>query len=153
MSRQTAYVRNNGLANNVPSFTIISNHCAHLGCPVQPGGPTDSESAKDIETTSGTVTLIPTQPASFVCPCHGGAYDTEGNRTAGPPVRGLDRYEFSIIGGNLVLGERFSVGSVEGTEAAAQITRYTRFDPGQHVDGWERILYPLSPRGPRGQPW
>ena len=42
------------------------------------------------------------QPAGFGCPCHGGAYDTEGNRTAGPPVRSLDRYEFSIIDGNLV---------------------------------------------------
>ena len=32
------------------------------------------------------------QPAGFGCPCHGGAYDTEGNRTAGPPVRSLDRF-------------------------------------------------------------
>ncbi len=148
VSRQTAFVRNNGLTNNVPSFTIISNHCVHLGCPVQPGGPTKTDSKKDIETSSGTITMIPTQPASFVCPCHGGAYDTEGNRTAGPPVRALDRYEFSIINNELVLGERFSVGSVEGMGAAAIITRCTRFDPGQHIDGAERILYPLSPRGP-----
>ena len=149
VSRQTAYVRNNGLANNVPSFTIISNHCVHLGCPVQPGGPTDSESSMEIETSSGTITLIPTQPASFVCPCHGGAYDTEGNRTSGPPVRALDRYEYSIVGGELVVGERFSVGKVEGKEAAARVWKYKRFDPGHHVDGWAHILNPLSPRGPR----
>ena len=38
------------------------------------------------------MTLIPTsRPAGFVCPCHGGQYDTEGNRIAGPPVRALDR--------------------------------------------------------------
>ena len=43
------------------------------------------------------VRLIPTQPAGFGCPCHGGAYDTEGNRTAGPagtrarPLRVHDR--------------------------------------------------------------
>jgi hypothetical protein len=28
VSRRTAFVRNNGVVNNVPSFTIISNHCA-----------------------------------------------------------------------------------------------------------------------------
>src|SRR4051794_9687390 len=43
VSRRTAYVRNNGLAgtapNQVPSFTVLSNRCAHLGCPVQPNGP------------------------------------------------------------------------------------------------------------------
>ena len=58
--------------------------------------------------------LTPTQPSGFGCPCHGGAYDTEGNRVAGPPVRALDRYEYSIIDGNLVLGQPYSVGEVDG---------------------------------------
>ena len=31
VSRRTAYVRNNGLAGSAPSFTILSNRCAHLG--------------------------------------------------------------------------------------------------------------------------
>ena len=44
--------------------------------------------------------------SGFGCPCHGGAYDSEGNRTAGPPVRALDRYEFSIKEGSLWLGSR-----------------------------------------------
>ena len=82
-----------------PSFTIISNHCAHLGCPVQPNGPL---AEKDTKTVSRDVTLIPTPPSGFGCPCHGGQYDTEGNRTAGPPVRALDRYSFSIRNGHLV---------------------------------------------------
>ena len=34
VSRRTAFVRYNGPLNGLPSFTIISNHCAHLGCPV-----------------------------------------------------------------------------------------------------------------------
>ena len=38
VSRRTAYVRYNGPQNGQPSFTILSNHCAHLGCPVQPNG-------------------------------------------------------------------------------------------------------------------
>jgi hypothetical protein len=91
------------------------------------------------------VRLIPSQPASFVCPCHGGSYDIEGNRTAGPPVRALDRFSYSIIDGKLVLGTRFSVGKVEGTGRDALLVTYTRFDPGQHVDGWEQIFNPVSP--------
>src|SRR5205807_10231464 len=42
-SRRTAFIRNNGSLGTgnaaVPSFTIISNRCAHLGCPVQANGP------------------------------------------------------------------------------------------------------------------
>src|SRR5919204_488810 len=30
VTRRTAYVRNNGTLNGSPSFTIISNRCAHL---------------------------------------------------------------------------------------------------------------------------
>ncbi len=38
VGRRTAYIRNNGVVNGVPSMTIISNRCVHLGCPVQPAG-------------------------------------------------------------------------------------------------------------------
>jgi menaquinol-cytochrome c reductase iron-sulfur subunit len=145
VSTRTAFIRNNGFVNEVPSFTIISNRCVHLGCGTQPGGPTPAEEAVEVETDSGVVRLIPTQPASFVCPCHGGAYDVEGNRTAGPPVRALDRYLYSIVNGNLVLGLRYSVGKVEGTGADARIVGYTRYDPGEHVDGPTDWLYPISP--------
>ena len=138
-------MRNNGFLNDVPSFTIISNRCAHLGCPTQPGGPTQTEDATEVDTDSGLVKLIPSQPSGFLCPCHGGAYDIEGNRTAGPPVRGLDRYLYSIVNGNLVLGQRYSVGKVDGTGAEARIVGYTRYDPGQHVDGPTDWLYPISP--------
>ena len=113
VSRRTAFVRNNGDLDGVPSFTIISNRCVHLGCPVQPNGPVEDEDAKEIE----TVRLIPTEPTGFGCPCHGGQYDIEGNRTAGPPVRALDRYEFKIEGDRLVLVDAYSVGMVEGQGA------------------------------------
>jgi Rieske Fe-S protein len=142
VSRQTAFVRNNGLVNDVPSFTIISNHCVHLGCPTQPNGPTDFENPNVVTTGNGDVELIATQPAGFGCPCHGGQYDNEGNRTAGPPVRSLDRYRFSIVEGKLVLGERISVGKVVGTGGEAVIHAYDRYYPGAHVDGWETVLYP-----------
>jgi Rieske Fe-S protein len=143
VSKRTAYIRNNGLsANKEPSFTIIYSRCVHLGCPVQPNGPVDDKVVKYKDVTLKTVL-----PSGFGCPCHGGAYDTEGNRVAGPPVRSLDRYAFSIVNGNLVLGKHFSVGTVEGTGADAKISRYRQAYPGVHVDGIERWLYPIPVPG------
>jgi menaquinol-cytochrome c reductase iron-sulfur subunit len=147
VSRRTAYIRYNGPVKNLPSFTILSNRCAHLGCPVQPGGLVQTKQTKDQKTTSGQlITLIPVLGlSSFSCPCHGGAYDSEGNRTAGPPVRGLDRYEYLIKNGHLVLGTTFSVGHVDGTGAQAKIHRYPLAGPGQHIDGPEAWFYPFQP--------
>jgi menaquinol-cytochrome c reductase iron-sulfur subunit len=150
VSRQTAYIRNNGAVIHegkpVPSLTIISNHCAHLGCPVQPAGPIDTTKTKTIHTTTGPVTLIPALPAGgFACPCHGGAYDQEGNRTAGPPVRSLDRFNYSIVNGHLFLEKPYSVGTVKGTGKHAEIWKYSQHNPGQHVDGIERFFYPVQP--------
>jgi Rieske Fe-S protein len=142
VSRRTAFVRYNGELNNQPSFTIISNHCAHLGCPVQPNGPLDNKNTKEL----ADVTLIPTVSiAGFGCPCHGGQYDTEGNRTAGPPVRALDRYSFSIRNGHVFVGKPFSVSSVDGTGANAKIHKWTLSFPGEHVNGIESWLYPIQP--------
>jgi Rieske Fe-S protein len=152
VSRRTAFVRNNGAVafegKQVPSFTIISNHCAHLGCPVQANGPSGAIlGLKTLTETgkNGKITLLPVVPAGFGCPCHGGQYDTEGNRTAGPPTRGLDRYSFEIDNGRLVLLSSYSVSKVEGTGAQAKIHKYKEVGPGEHVDGVEQILYPLNP--------
>jgi Rieske Fe-S protein len=152
VSRRTAFIRNNGTltvnGKPEPSFTIISNRCAHLGCPVQANGPTGAIlGMKTIteHTSSGEIRLEPVVPAGFGCPCHGGQYDTEGNRTAGPPVRGLDRYAFEIKNGHLILLSTFSVAKVDGTGAQAKIHKYKSVGPGEHVDGWEQILYPLNP--------
>ena len=146
ISRRTAYIRNNGFFRGKPSFTVLSNRCAHLGCPVQPNGPLFENRKVEQPTKAGDVTLIPVLPAGgFGCPCHGGQYDQEGNRTAGPPVRALDRYEFYIRNGRLSLGKTFSVAKVDGAGASAQIHKYKLTGPGQHVDGWEQIFYPLQP--------
>jgi menaquinol-cytochrome c reductase iron-sulfur subunit len=142
VSRRTAFVRNNGLTDSgEPSFTILYSRCVHLGCPVQPNGPIDEKARKNVN----GVELRPVLAQSFGCPCHGGLYDAEGNRRAGPPVRSLDRYTFSIKDGRLVLGELFAVGSVSGTGASAQISRYPWATPGTHVDGIEAWLYPIVP--------
>jgi Rieske Fe-S protein len=147
VSRRTAYVRYNGRTDDgEPSFTILSSRCVHLGCPVQANGPFDGaplDVAEFAEQGDIRPTLQPVLAESFGCPCHGGQYDGEGNRTAGPPVRSLDRYEFSIIEGRLVLGRIFSVGDVQGTRASAVMTRYGETAPGVHVDGPEAWLYPI----------
>jgi Rieske Fe-S protein len=158
VSRRTAFIRNNGTVavtdpttkktTQQPSFTIISNRCAHLGCPVQANGPQGSILGKPTQfehTLNGRIRLIPAIPAGYGCPCHGGQYDTEGNRTAGPPVRALDRYEFEINHGRLILLSTYSVSHVVGTGAQAQIYAYKQAGPGQHVDGPEQWFYPLQP--------
>ena len=147
VSRRTAYVRNNGLKEGAPSFTILSNRCVHLGCPVQVNGLSLEDQKQLVSVENGpSVELTPTQAASgFGCPCHGGQYDTEGNRTAGPPVRALDRYRFAIRNGRLVLTEPYSVGEVDGQGADAVIHAYDWVNPSVHVDGIEAILYPLEP--------
>ena len=148
VSRRTAYVRNNGpTSNGVPSFTILFSRCVHLGCPVQANGPFEGKPISYNAKDQPEVTLQPVLAASFGCPCHGGQYDGEGNRTAGPPVRSMDRFQFAIRNGNLFLQKIFSVGTVEGTGASAQIQRYTRTYPGVHVDGLEQWLYPIPVPG------
>lgn len=147
VSRRTAFIRNNGFTDaGVPSFTALFSRCVHLGCPVQPNGPIDEDKKIDVNGAE----LRPVLAASFGCPCHGGQYDSEGNRTAGPPVRSLDRYEFSIKEGNLVLGRLFSVGTVEGTGSGAKISKYYKAFPGVHVDGPEAWLYPIPTPGSTG---
>ncbi len=70
-------------------YSVISNRCAHLGCPVQ---------------NSGT---------GFVCPCHGGAYTDDGIRSAGPPARSLDRFMWEVRGDKLWAVGEYSV-SLDG---------------------------------------
>ncbi len=142
VTRRTMFIRNNGLIEGVPSFTTLYSRCAHLGCPVQPNGLIDEE-AKQTVGKQG-VELTPVLATGFGCPCHGGQYDTEGNRTAGPPVRALDRAEFSIRDGKLYLGKFYSVSEVQGAGARARIKKYGRAVPGVHVDGVSGWLYPIE---------
>jgi menaquinol-cytochrome c reductase iron-sulfur subunit len=94
-------------------YSVISNVCMHLGCPVQ-------------ASTSG-----------FVCPCHGGSYDSNGARLAGPPVRPLDRYTWVERGDELWATGIYALKK-DGAKA-------THRDPGQHTSGPEQWFYPLQP--------
>jgi Rieske Fe-S protein len=145
VSRRTAYVRNNGLVGSRPSFTIMSSRCTHVGCPTQPDGPLFPRQRTFEHANGGEVALVPASPAGFGCPCHGSQFDTEGNRTAGPAPRALDRYQFSIRNGRLVLGDLYSVSRVEGTGAAARIRSFKLKGAGEPATGPESLLYPLDP--------
>lgn len=94
-------------------FSVISNVCMHLGCPVQ---------------ASNT---------GFICPCHGGAYNQDGARTAGPPVRPLDRFIWEKRGDELWATAIYALEKDGG--------RATHRDPGQHTNGPESLFYPLQP--------
>ncbi len=159
VSRRAAFIRNNGTVTvtnpktkkktQQPSFSIISNRCTHLGCPTQANGPSGQQFTGTPEvrerTKNGPVDLLPVIPAGYGCPCHGSQFDTEGNRTTGPAVRALDRYEFEIDNGRLILLSTYSVTQVVGTGSAAKIYRYQEAGPGEHVDGPEQWFYPLQP--------
>jgi len=101
------------------AFVLISNICMHLGCPVQ-------------ATRLG-----------FTCPCHGGQYDTHGRRTAGPPIRPLNRFEYQIgENGHLYAGRVFA----SKEEGDSVVMTDTWKDPGQPVEGLLSFLYPAPPR-------
>src|SRR5437868_1744067 len=88
VSRRTAFVRNNGaVGNNVPSFTIISNRCAHLGCPVQANGPTGAilgEKNVTEHTVNGSILLRPVVPAGFGCRSEERRVGKEGSSRLSP---------------------------------------------------------------------
>jgi Rieske Fe-S protein len=54
------------------SLNVLSNSCAHLGCPV-----------RWVEVEG---------EGEFLCPCHGGIYDINGGYVGGPPPRGMYEY-------------------------------------------------------------
>jgi len=147
LSRRLAYIRRNGPAEAAASFTIMSSRCTHVGCPTQPGGALDQRNAQAVRTDGGEdVRLIPTSGVStFSCPCHGSVFDAEGNRTAGPAPRPLDRYEFSVDRGRLRLHELVSISRVEGTGRAARFQTLPARAAGQPTAGVERWLYALQP--------
>jgi Rieske Fe-S protein len=111
LDRRVVFVRNDG----GDRFTAISNTCMHLGCPVRAFG------------SSG-----------FGCPCHGGQYDAEGRRIAGPPVRPLNRYDTKVVNGRLLLGALYAVDY--------SLHKHPLKAPGQPVTGLLSYLYPPAPQ-------
>jgi menaquinol-cytochrome c reductase iron-sulfur subunit len=119
--KATVYIRRwDPEVDNAPDkseqpYVAISTRCAHLGCPV-----------RYIQASQ-----------KFVCPCHGGVYDSQGKVEGGPPVRPLDRFETRVQQGRVQIGQRFSLNS--------QLERYPPRDPSNHLDGLWKYLYPPRP--------
>lgn len=125
------------IRNKNGQIIAIWNRCSHLGCPVEYSQGGDS----------------------FVCPCHGSAFNSLGLRTAGPAPRPLDRFNVKVVdaSGNvsghvgtvhgswanagtgptdrLLLGNAFSINS--------QQQPYPLHDPGEPVTGVLSNLYPF----------
>jgi menaquinol-cytochrome c reductase iron-sulfur subunit len=117
--KTTVYVRQGNPEINPEEspeeYIAISTRCAHLGCPV-----------RFVQASS-----------TFICPCHGGVYDFEGQVIGGPPVRPLDRFQTRVAAGQLELGPRYSVtNDLEPVRAR---------DPGEFTGGIWEYLYPPRP--------
>ncbi|MEW6034826.1 MAG: ubiquinol-cytochrome c reductase iron-sulfur subunit [Chloroflexota bacterium] len=64
------------------SFTAFDPHCTHLGCAY----------------------YWNPDRKFFLCPCHDGVFDIDGNVVSGPPPRPLDRLESKVSEGTLLVG-------------------------------------------------
>jgi len=81
------YVRRTGEGNQ--DVVVLSPTCPHLGCSIswQEDG------------------------NQFMCPCHKGAFDAQGQLTSGPPPRGMDSLPSEIRGGRLwIRWQDFKIG-------------------------------------------
>jgi Rieske Fe-S protein len=80
------------------SLNVLSNSCAHLGCPVR--------------------WVIVEGHGEFLCPCHGGIYDINGGWVGGPPPRGMYRYTQVKIeeDGKLYVKHEYDIGGNKGPQ-------------------------------------
>jgi menaquinol-cytochrome c reductase iron-sulfur subunit len=84
-ARTAAWVRRTGDT----SFTVFAVNCTHLGCPVN---------------------WVP-NAGLFLCPCHGGVYNADGQVVAGPPPRALFTYQVRVQDGHVqILTQPLQVG-------------------------------------------
>ena len=77
--KRSVYVTDSGNGN----FVVFSRVCSHLNCLVR------------WEESKG----------QFLCPCHGGVFDEEGNVVAGPPPRPLEKLSVKVEDGVLYVKE------------------------------------------------
>jgi menaquinol-cytochrome c reductase iron-sulfur subunit len=81
------WVRRDGHTDS--EVTVLSPICPHLGCPIN-WHPNLKE---------------------FICPCHGGTFNENGQYISGPPPRSMDPLPFEIQNGQLrVKWEEFKIG-------------------------------------------
>ena len=83
----------------VNTINVLSNSCAHLGCPVRWLVNADGH-------------------GEFLCPCHGGIYDINGGWVGGPPPRGMYRYTQVKVesDGNVYVKHGYDAGGKNGPQ-------------------------------------
>jgi len=80
ITRQTGWIVNEEelsiyvLTEDGREYIAMSNICTHLGCRIRWIADQDQ----------------------YVCPCHNGIFDKQGNVVSGPPPRSLDTYETKV---------------------------------------------------------
>lgn len=74
---------------------VFSATCPHLGCTVNAA------------------------PNGFLCPCHGSAWNAEGDRVGGPTRRGLDALEYEVSEGVVYVRYQYFKPSIEEKIAVA----------------------------------
>ncbi|MBI2854529.1 MAG: ubiquinol-cytochrome c reductase iron-sulfur subunit [Chloroflexi bacterium] len=77
------------VVKNETSVVAFDPHCTHLGCAYY-WNPDRNR---------------------FLCPCHAGVFDIDGNVISGPPPRPLDRLELRVDGGNILVGKTITSNS------------------------------------------
>jgi Rieske Fe-S protein len=79
------------------ALNVLSSSCAHLGCPVR--------------------WILREGEGEFLCPCHGGIYNINGEYVAGPPPRDLYRYDFEVRDdGSAYVRHEFNTGGDNGPQ-------------------------------------
>ncbi len=85
--RHSIWVRRQGQGEK--DITVLSPICPHLGCPVN----------------------YNLEKKDFVCPCHGGVFNSDGEHVSGPPPRSMDPLAFEVRAGRLwVRWQDFKIG-------------------------------------------
>lgn len=91
VERQTGWIESEEeiaayvLTENGREYTAMSNICTHLGCRVR----------------------WVADRSQFLCPCHNGIFDKQGNVVSGPPPRPLDRYQVRVEDNQLLVKVSF----------------------------------------------
>jgi menaquinol-cytochrome c reductase iron-sulfur subunit len=90
VTRHAVYVRRHGPGEQ--EVTVLAPICPHLGCPINWNGDRNE----------------------FLCPCHGGVFNSAGQTNAGPPPRRLDALEWQVRDGRLwVRWQDYKLGVAE----------------------------------------
>jgi Rieske Fe-S protein len=79
------------------ALNTLSSSCAHLGCPVR--------------------WVIKEGEGEFLCPCHGGIYNINGEYVGGPPPRGMYSYTHEVReDGKIYVRHEFDSGGKLGPQ-------------------------------------